>query len=200
MLAGAIAYDGSSAVKGHGFQVHLGHNKPKSRGWVRLRSADPAAPPRMFFNYLAEEEVRRAYRDAMRFTREIFAQLAFDDYRGAEVAPGDDVQSDDEIDHWVADSAETAYHPCGTCRMGTDDMAVVDPECRVHGIDNLRVVDSSIMPTVTNGNINAPTIMIGEKAADPILGRQPLASSEVPIQFADGWQERQREREPERAS
>jgi choline dehydrogenase len=198
-LAGAIAYDGSSAVKGHGFQVHLGHNKPKSRGWVRLRSADPAAPPRMFFNYLAEEEDRRAYRDAVRFTREIFAQQAFDEFRGAEVAPGDDVQSDDELDDWVADSAETAYHPCGTCRMGKDDMAVVDPECRVHGIENLRVVDSSIMPTVTNGNINAPTIMIGEKAADHILGRGLLEPSTAPVYAADGWQERQREGEPERA-
>ncbi|WP_070988535.1 choline dehydrogenase [Halofilum ochraceum] len=197
-LAGAIAYDGSSAVKGHGFQVHLGHNKPKSRGWVRLRSADPAAPPRMFFNYLAEEEDRRAYRDAVRFTREIFAQQAFDEFRGAEVAPGDDVQSDDELDNWVADSAETAYHPCGTCRMGKDDMSVVDPECRVHGIENLRVVDSSIMPTVTNGNINAPTIMIGEKAADHILGHGLLEPSTAPVYAADGWQERQREGEPER--
>jgi choline dehydrogenase len=197
-LAGAIAYDGSSAVKGHGFQVHLGHNKPKSRGWVRLSSTDPAAPPRMFFNYLAEEEDRRAYRDAVRFTREIFAQQAFDEYRGAEVAPGDAVQSDDEIDNWVADSAETAYHPCGTCRMGTDDRAVVDPECRVHGIENLRVVDSSIMPTVTNGNINAPTIMIGEKGADHILGKGVLPRSEAPTGVAAGWEERQREGQPER--
>ena len=197
-LAGAIAYDGSSAVKGHGFQVHLGHNKPKSRGRVSLRSTDPAEQPRMFFNYLAEEEDRRAYRDAVRFTREIFAQQAFDDFRGAEVAPGDNVQSDDEIDNWVADSAETAYHPCGTCRMGTDAMAVVDSECRVHGIEDLRVVDSSIMPTITNGNINAPTIMIGEKGADHILGKGMLPRSEAPTGVADGWQERQREGQPER--
>jgi choline dehydrogenase len=197
-LAGAIAYDGSSAVKGHGFQVHLGANKPASRGWVRLRSADPADPPRMFFNYLAEEEDKQAYRNGLRLTREIFAQPAFDAYRDEEVSPGPDVQTDAEIDDWVARTAETAYHPSGSCRMGTDDMAVVDPECRVRGIANLRVVDSSIMPTVTNGNINAPTIMIGEKAADHILGRGLLEPADAAVGVADGWAERQREREPER--
>ena len=197
-LAGAIAYDGSSAVKGHGFQVHLGHNKPKSRGWVRLASPDPAAAPRIRFNYLAEETDRQAYRDGLRLTRELFAQPAFDPYRGEEVSPGEGVQSDDEIDDWVARSAETTYHASGTCRMGTDAMAVVDPECRVHGVANLRVVDSSVMPTLTNGNINAPTIMIGEKAADHILGRQPLAPSEAPSYVAEGWAERQREGVPVR--
>ncbi len=197
-LAGAIAYDGSSAVKGHGFQAHLGANKPLSRGWVRLNSADPADPPRMFFNYLAEEADKQAYRDGVRLTREIFAQPAFDAYRGEEVSPGADVNSDAEIDDWVARSAETAYHPCGTCRMGTDAMAVVDPECRVHGVDNLRVVDSSIMPTITNGNINAPTIMIGEKGADHILGKGLLAPADVPVGVAEDWANRQREGEPER--
>ena len=197
-LAGAIAYDGSSAVKGHGFQAHLGHNKPLSRGRVWLRSSDPADSPRMFFNYLAEEEDRRAYREGVRLTRELFAQPAFDPYRGPEVAPGDDVVSDDELDHWVADNAETAYHPAGTCRMGRDDMAVVDPECRVHGIEGLRVVDSSIMPTLTNGNINAPTIMIGEKAADHIRGREPLGPVEVESYVAADWQNSQREGTPQR--
>ncbi|XOZ34125.1 choline dehydrogenase [Halomonadaceae bacterium KBTZ08] len=197
-LAGAIAYDGSSAVKGHGFQVHLGANKPYSRGRVWLRSADPADPPRMRFNYLAAEADKQAYRDGVRLTRELFAQPAFDPYRGEEVSPGRDVQSDDEIDDWVARSAETAYHPCGTCRMGEDDGAVVDPECRVRGVANLRVVDSSIMPTVTNGNINAPTIMIGEKAADHILGREPLPPSEAEAYFAPSWQAQQREGAPTR--
>jgi choline dehydrogenase len=197
-LAGAIAYDGSSAVKGHGFQVHLGANKPASRGWVRLRSADPADPPRMFFNYLAEEADKQAYRNGLRLTREIFAQPAFDAYRDEEVSPGSDVQTDAEIDDWVARTAETAYHPSGSCRMGTDGMAVVDPECRVHGVSNLRVVDSSIMPTVTNGNINAPTIMIGEKAADHILGRGLLEPADVAVGVADGWEDRQRESEPQR--
>lgn len=197
-LAGAIAYDGSSAVKGHGFQVHLGANKPKSRGWVRLRSADPEDPPRMFFNYLSEEADKQTYRDGVRLTRELFAQPAFDPYRGEEVSPGRDVQTDDEIDDWVARSAETAYHPCGTCRMGTDEYAVVDPECRVRGVKNLRVVDSSIMPTVTNGNINAPTIMIGEKAADHILGKGLLEPSGAGSHVVSDWEQKQREGAPQR--
>lgn len=197
-LAGAIAYDGSSAARGHGFQVHLGANKPKSRGHVRLKSSDPSAPPELVFNYLQEEEDKQAYRRALRLTREIFAQPALDPYRGEELSPGQAVQSDDEIDDWVARTAETAYHPCGSCRMGTDSMAVVDPECRVHGVDNLRVVDSSIMPTVTNGNINAPTIMIGEKGADHILGREPLAPSEAPVFVVPDWDSKQREGEPQR--
>lgn len=197
-LAGAIAYDGSSAVKGHGFQVHLGANKPLSRGWVKLRSSDPEAPPRLFFNYFDREEDRRALRAGVRFTREIFAQPAMDPYRGAELSPGPDVQSDDELDDWMAHTAETAYHPAGTCRMGTDDMAVVDPECRVHGVENLRVVDSSIMPTVTNGNLNAPTIMIGEKAADHILGKPLLPPSTAERFVAEDWQHNQREGSPKR--
>ncbi|ARB47446.1 choline dehydrogenase [Alloalcanivorax xenomutans] len=190
-LAGAIAYDGSSAVKGHGFQVHLGANKPKSRGEVTLMSADPEAPPRIQFNYFAEEEDKAAFRAGLHFTREIFNQPAFDPYRGRELMPGPDVNSDDEIDDWLAQSAETAYHPAGSCRMGTDPMAVVDPRCRVHGMENLRVVDSSIMPTVTNGNLNAPTIMIGEKAADLILGRS-LPAAGVPVYFDEDWRDRQR--------
>lgn len=198
-LAGAIAYDGSSAAEGHGFQAHLGANKPKSRGWVRLASSDPQAPPQICFNYLQEEEDKQAYRAGIRLTREIFAQPAFDPYRGEELMPGKAVQSDAEIDAWVAENAETAYHPCGSCRMGTDAMAVVDPECRVHGMEGLRVVDSSIMPTVTNGNINAPTIMIGEKAADLILRRTPLKPSAAPVYFPDGWEARQREGAPERS-
>ena len=197
-LAGAIAYDGSSAFKGHGFQVHLGANKPKSRGWVKLKSADPEAPPEIVFNYFAEEEDKEAFRAGLRWTREIFAQPALDEYRGKEVSPGPDVQTDEQIDQWLAETAETAYHPAGSCRMGTDAMAVVDPECRVHGVRNLRVVDSSIMPTVTNGNLNAPTIMIGEKAADHILGRTPLRS-DAPSFAPDDWQTSQRVSAPERS-
>lgn len=197
-LAGAIAYDGSSAVKGHGFQVHLGANKPKSRGRVRLGSNDPEAPPEIVFNYLSEEEDKRAFRSAVRLTREIFSQPAFDSYRGEEIAPGPDVVTDDQIDAWIADNAETAYHPAGTCRMGTDDTAVVDSECRVHGIESLRVVDSSIMPTLTNGNINAPTIMIAEKASDHVLGREPLKPADAEAFHIEGWESTQRENEPER--
>ena len=196
-LAGAIAYDGSSAFKGHGFQVHLGANKPKSRGWVKLKSADPEAPPEIVFNYFAEEEDKEAFRAGLRWTREIFAQPALDEYRGKEVSPGPDVQTDAQIDQWLGENAETAYHPAGSCRMGTDAMAVVDPECRVHGVRNLRVVDSSIMPTVTNGNLNAPTIMIGEKAADHILGRTPLRS-DAPSFAPDDWQNSQRISAPQR--
>ncbi len=195
-LAGAIAYDGSNALSGHGYQVHLGANKPASRGYVRLRSADPDEAPEIRFNYLQEEADRQAYRDGVRLTREILAQPAFEPYRGKEVSPGSNVQTDEEIDQWVAASAETAYHPCGSCRMGTDPMAVVDPQCRVHGVENLRVVDSSVMPTLTNGNINAPTIMIGEKAADHILGRTPLPKAELPVFEAPDWRNQQREGQP----
>ncbi|MEQ9641706.1 MAG: choline dehydrogenase [Alphaproteobacteria bacterium] len=191
-LAGAIAYDGSSAVKGHGYQVHLGANKPASRGHVRLRTTDPAAPPEIVFNYLSEAVDRDAFRSGVRLTREILAQAAFDPYRGPEIMPGDAVQSDDEIDAWVAATAATAYHPAGTCRMGTDDAAVVDPQCQVRGLEALRVVDSSVMPTLTNGNINAPTIMIGEKAADHILGRDPLPPANAPTFYADDWETKQR--------
>lgn len=197
-LAGAIAYDGSSAVKGHGFQAHLGCNKPLSRGWLRLKSADPRQQPAMFFNYLDREEDKQAFRAGLHFTREIFAQPALDPYRGRELSPGHDVQTDDEIDDWLAESAETAYHPAGSCRMGTDELAVVDPECRVRGVDNLRVVDSSIMPTVTNGNLNAPTIMIGEKGADHIRGKGMLTPSDADSYTASDWQHSQREKRPER--
>ena len=192
-LAGAISYDGSRAVEGHGFQVHLGANKPESRGRVWLRSSDPEAPPRMAFNYLSEEADRQAYRDGLRLTRELFAQPAFDAYRGEEISPGYDVESDDAINDWVARTAETAYHPCGTCRMGNNEYAVVDTQCRVRGVENLRVVDSSIMPALTNGNINAPTIMIAEKAADHILGRKLLPPVLADVHVAAGWERKQRE-------
>lgn len=197
-LAGAIAYDGSSAIKGHGYQAHLGANKPKSRGWIRLKSSEPDAPPEIVFNYLQEEEDRAAFRRGIRLTREIFAQPAFDPYRGREIGPGDSVQSDDELDDWVARNSETAYHPCGSCRIGSDPMAVVDPECRVHGVEGLRVIDSSIIPVVTNGNINAPTLMIGEKGADLVLGHRLLEPSDAPVYVVDGWENRQREADPER--
>lgn len=197
-LAGGIAYDGSSAVEGHAFQVHLGANKPKSRGRVRLRSGDPAAPPVLVFNYLSETEDRQAFCRALGLTREILAQPAFDRYRGRELSPGPAVATADDIEAWVAENAATAYHPAGSCRMGVDATAVVDPECQVHGIESLRVVDSSIMPTLTNGNINAPTIMIAEKAADYIAGRGLLPPSDAEAFFMPSWEEAQREARPER--
>lgn len=198
-VAGAAGYDGKTAVDGHGFQAHLGPNKPKSRGRLTLKSAEPEEAPRIFFNYLNHEDDRRVFRDGIRLTREIFQQPAFDQYRGPEISPGKDVVTDDAMDHWVADHAETGYHPCGSCRMGTDELSVVDPETRVHGIGGLRVVDSSLMPFITNGNLNAPTVMIGEKAADLILGNEPLAPSNAATYGDPEWETRQRPGTPVRS-
>jgi len=189
-LPAAIRYDGKAAAKGHGFQAHVGPMRSKSRGEVTLRSADPGAPPRILFNYMSHPDDWSDFRHAVRLTREIFGQAAFDPYRGAEISPGDAVQTDDELDACLRDAVESAYHPCGTCRMGAadDKGAVVDPDCRVIGVDGLRVVDSSIFPRITNGNLNAPSIMVGEKAADHILGRTPLprAASATPAS-APAW-------------
>jgi choline dehydrogenase len=168
--------------------------RSRSRGWVRLRSTDPAEPPRILFNYLSEPDDLLEMRACVRLTREIFAQPAFDRYRGREIQPGDGVQSDAEIDAFVRRHVESAYHPCGTCRMGDeqDAMAVVDPQTRVRGLAGLRVVDSSIMPSVTTGNLNAPTIMLAEKAADHILGRGLLPPASVGYHVAEGWDASQR--------
>ena len=199
-VAGAVGYDGRSIAKGHGFQAHLGPNKPLSRGRLRLRSSHPAEPPSMFFHYLDHEEDRLAFRNGIRLTREIFAQAGLRSLsRGPELAPGAQVLSDDAMDAWVADHAETGYHPCGSCRMGVDEMAVVDPQTRVHGLEGLRVVDSSVMPFITNGNLNAPTIMIGEKAADLILDKEPLPPSNAPSYFVEDWQSSQRTGSPRRS-
>jgi choline dehydrogenase len=167
---------------------------------VWLRSGDPHEAPAICFNYLQEEEDRVTFRAAVRLTREIFAQPAFDPWRGAEVLPGTEVTSDDEIDAWVAGHAETAYHPSCTCPMGVGPQAVVDPQLRVHGVEGLRVVDSSVMPVITNGNLNAPTIMIAEKASDLILGREPLASSNAAVGRAEDWETRQRPGLPVRSA
>ncbi len=146
--------------------------RPTSAGYVRLRSADPATHPEIQPNYLATAQDRREMRDAVKLTREIFAQPPFAPYRGAEIQPGAAVRSDAEIDDFVRARADSAYHPSCTCKMGDDAMAVVDGRLRVHGIEALRVVDASVMPSVVSGNLNAPTIMIAEKAADMILGRE----------------------------
>ena len=175
----AIRYDGRAAARAHGFQVHVGPMRSASRGSVTLRSNNPADAPVIRFNYMSTEQDWIDFRHCIRLTREIFAQKAFDPYRGPEIQPGDDVQSDETIDDFVRRAVESAYHPCGTCRMGRadDPMAVVDPQCRVIGVDGLRVADSSLFPRITNGNLNGPSIMTGEKAADHILGRQPPAPS-----------------------
>ncbi|WP_425488338.1 choline dehydrogenase [Martelella radicis] len=173
----AVRYDGTAPAEGHGFQAHVGPMRSPSRGAITLKSDDPKEAPKIVFNYMSHEQDWADFRRCVRLTREIFAQAAFDPYRGKEIQPGSDVQSDDEIDGFIREHAESAYHPCGTAKMGRadDKMAVVDPECRVIGVDGLRVADSSVFPRITNGNLNAPSIMVGEKASDHILGRQPLA-------------------------
>jgi len=172
----AVRYDGQAASQGHGFQIHAGPMRSSARGDVTLASADPKAAPRIRFNYMSHAQDWADFRHCIRLAREILAQPAFDPYRGEEIQPGADAQSDDALDAFIRDHAESAYHPCGTCRMGRrdDPRAVVDPECRVIGVDRLRVADSSIFPRITNGNLNGPSIMVGEKAADHILGRAPL--------------------------
>ncbi|CAD6528211.1 Oxygen-dependent choline dehydrogenase [Paraburkholderia hiiakae] len=182
----AINYNGSNAIKMHGFQAHVGSMRSPSRGRVKLRSRDPRQHPSIRFNYMAEALDWREFRDAIRITREIIAQPALDRFRGRELNPGAALKSDAEIDAFVRNRAETAYHPSCSCAMGDDDMAVVDGEGRVHGVDGLRVVDASIMPRITTGNLNAPTIMIAEKIADRIRGREGLARSSAPYFVANG--------------
>jgi len=168
--------------------------RSKSRGFVRVRSNDPKQPPSILFNYLSHPDDRVEWRACVRLTRELFQQPAMQKYAGAEIQPGKDVDSDDQIDSFIRQHCESAYHPCGTCKMGqaTDPAAVVDPECRVIGIEGLRVADSSIMPQVTNGNLNGPTLMIGEKASDHILGKTPLAPSNQEPWINPNWQTSQR--------
>ena len=193
-LPAAMRYDGQAAVDGHGFQVHVGPNKPESRGKVWIESNDPEAKPRIHFNYIGTEQDKQDWRDTIRLTREILQQSALDDYRGEEIQPGMNIQSDEEIDRWVKDNVESAYHPSCTCKMGADNdaMAVLDAECRVRGVENLRVVDSSIFPTITNGNLNAPTIMVAERAADMILGKSLLPAANAPVWIHPEYQTQQR--------
>jgi choline dehydrogenase len=190
----AVRYDGRAALSGHGFQAHVGPMRSKSRGTVTLQSADPAAAPVIRFNYMSHADDWDEFRKCIRLTREIFAQEAFRPFVRREIQPGAQVDSDAAIDAFIRDHAESAYHPCGTARLGRrdDQMAVVDPECRVIGVDGLRVADSSIFPRITNGNLNAPSIMVGEKAADHILGRGILAPANLePVINAD-WRVAQR--------
>ncbi|MEQ5183395.1 choline dehydrogenase [Providencia alcalifaciens] len=176
----AINYNGSNAVNQHGFQAHVGSMRSPSRGRVQIKSRDPHQHPSILFNYMSCEQDWEEFRAAIRITREIMAQPALDPYRGEEISPGKHIVTDEQLDQFVRERAETAFHPCGTCKMGSDEMAVVDGEGRVHGIDNLRVIDASIMPLIITGNLNATTIMIAEKIADKIRGREPLAPSQAP--------------------
>lgn len=190
----AVRYDGQVAAEGHGFQAHVGPMRSPSRGEVTLRSSDPKDAPRILFNYMAHEKDWSDFRKCIRLTREIFAQEAFRPYYKHEIQPGADCQSDDELDDFIRQHVESAYHPCGTARMGRadDPMAVVDPETRVIGVEGLRLADSSIFPRITNGNLNAPSIMVGEKASDHILGKAPLPPSNVAPWINPDWQTSQR--------
>ncbi|MDX1588651.1 MAG: GMC oxidoreductase [Oleiphilaceae bacterium] len=197
-LPAAMRYDGREAFAGHGFQVHVGHNKPQSRGHVRVQSGDPRQPPRILFNYLAHKADRQGFRDCVRLTREIIGQPAMDPYRGEEIQPGAEVTTDEAMDAFVRRSVQSAYHPSCTCKMGQDRRTVVDPQSRVHGLEGLRVVDASVFPTIPNGNLNAPTIMLVERAADLIRGREPLTPAKVPVSVDPQWRHRQRPGSPRR--
>ncbi|QIE44202.1 choline dehydrogenase [Pseudohalocynthiibacter aestuariivivens] len=199
-LPAAVRYDGHKPVKGHGFMLLTGPNKPKSRGHVRARSADPHDHPEIQFNYLQHEDDREGFRRCVRLSREIINQPAMDPFVDGEIAPGPDVQSDAQIDAFVRDNLESTYHPCGTCRMGDDAMAVVGPDLRVRGIDGLRVIDSSVFPTEPNGNLNAPTMMLAERASDLVRGRDTQPASNVEVGLAPHWETQQRSREPVRKS
>jgi len=190
----AIRYDGKAAAEGHGYQAHTGPMRSPSRGAVTLASADPAVPPKIFFNYMSTEQDWIDFRHCIRLTREIFAQPAFDAFRGKEIQPGAAAQSDDALDECIREHSESAYHPCGTARMGRvdDKMAVVDPECRVIGVEGLRLADSSVFPRITNGNLNGPSIMVGEKAADHILGKPMLPPSNDEPWINPRWRESDR--------
>ncbi len=190
----AVRYDGKAVAAGHGFQAHVGPMRSKSRGSVTLRSSDPNAPPVIRFNYMSDPSDWEDFRAAIRLTREIFRQEAFKPYLKEELQPGSAHQTDAELDDFLREHVESAYHPCGTCRMGraSDPMAVVDPECRVIGVEGLRVADSSVFPQVTNGNLNGPSIMTGEKAADHILGRTPLPRSNLEPWINPNWKVAQR--------
>ncbi len=190
----AVRYDGKAAAEGHGFQAHVGPMRSKSRGAVTLRSADPADDPRILFNYMSHPEDWEDWRTCIRLTREIFGQDAFKPFVKHEIQPGPDVQSDDQLNDAIREHVESAYHPCGTCRMGAadDPGAVVDPEARVIGVEGLRVADSSVFPRITNGNLNAPSIMVGEKVSDHLLGRDPLARANDEPWIHPDWQSSQR--------
>ena len=186
----AINYNGSNAVNEHGFQAHVGSMRSPSRGRVQAKSKDPREHPSILFNYMSHEQDWQEFREGIRITREIMAQSALDPYRGREISPGAEVQTDAELDEFVRQHAETAFHPSCTCKMGEDDMAVVDGQGRVHGLQGLRVIDASIMPEIITGNLNATTIMLAEKIADKIRGHEPLPRSTAPYDVANGAPER----------
>jgi choline dehydrogenase len=195
-----MRYDGNAAMDGHGYQVHAGVNKVTSRGSVKIKSSDPQSKPSIIFNYMETEQDRQDWRDCIRLTREILSQPALDEFNAGEASPGIGVSSDEEIDAWVRANVESAYHPSCSCKMGSldDPMTVVNNEGQVNGIESLRVIDSSVFPTIPNGNLNGPTIMLAEKMADSVLGNNPLVSSEVSVWIDSNWKELQRLENPKR--
>ena len=199
-LPAAMRYDGNAAMDGHGYQVHAGVNKVTSRGNVQINSSDPKAKPTIIFNYMETEQDRQDWRDCIRLTREILSQPALDDFNAGEASPGIDVSSDEEIDAWLRANVESAYHPSCSCKMGSSDdpMTVVNNKGQVNGIEALRVIDSSVFPTIPNGNLNGPTIMLAEKMADSVLGKKPLISSDVNVWIDSSWKELQRLSNPKR--
>lgn len=188
----AVRYDGQSPNNSHGFQAHVGPMRSKSRGYVRLRSDNHEESPSVCFNYMSHEDDWEEFRAGVRLTREIFAQSALDEFRGEELSPGPEAQSDEELNAYLSGAVESAYHPSCTCKMGSDEFSVVDSECKVIGLEGLRIVDSSIMPSIVSGNLNAPTIMLAEKAADIIRGVEALPPADVPVYTAENYQEHQR--------
>jgi choline dehydrogenase len=183
----AISYDGKSLASGHGYQVHVGSKRSKSRGWVRLRDSRPESLPRVRFNYMTHQDDWLEFRACIRLTREIFAQEAMAPYRGKEIAPGADVLSDEQLDAFIKRKVESAYHPSGTCRMGVDDAAVTHPDGRVRGVEALRVIDASVMPQATAGDLNAPTLVLAERMADQIRGRHLPEATDAPLLAASDW-------------
>ena len=188
----AMNYDGSTAQKCHGFQVHVGPMRPTSRGRIWLNPIDPRSAPKLLFNYMSTETDRLEMREAIRLTREVLSQSAFITLGGKELLPGIQVQTDEEIDSFVREYGESAYHPSCTCAMGKNELSVVDNSGRVHGIDGLRVVDASILPSIVSGNLNAPTIMLAEKIADVIRGKTLLAPIHAKIWENPAWELLQR--------
>jgi choline dehydrogenase len=188
----AISYDGKTLASGHGYQVHVGTKRSKSRGWARLRDANPASLPRVRFNYMSHEDDWLEFRACIAHTREIFAQQSLAPYRGRELAPGEGRVDQDDLDAFLRQKLESAYHPCGTCKMGSDPSDVTRPDGTVRGIAGMRVVDASVMPQATAGDLNAPTLVMAERMADLIRGRHLEAAQEAPLLAAANWATHQR--------
>ena len=200
-LPAAMRYDGNAAMSGHGYQVHAGVNKVNSRGSIKINSSEAEAKPTILFNYLEDKQDIQDWRDCIRLTREILNQPSLDEFNAGEASPGDNINSDDEIDAWVRANVESAYHPSCSCKMGDleDTMTVVDNKGRVNGIQSLRVIDSSIFPTIPNGNLNGPTIMLAEKMADVVLGKTPLKAMNNDVWIDPSWKKTQRLTDPKRS-